>query len=663
MAETAFPAELKHIQPFVKRAEEMRNVDKVVFYYCMRYFWAVKQGLEGELKTKAAEVYLERMVETLERIKMDPEYQSKIQDEKSGKVYMEKFSEEVFRNADEDIRMKRISSQTSKKFLASVNFFEVMKIWGELSPDVLYKIKYAKMCAIDIIKAYKNGLDPNNMLFNTENPVESTVSQKETTLNAFEKQIVPTENDLLLSKDLILNLGNEKQNLNDLILKNPETFKSSTKKTEENKQIVTDTSRISTCDIEVIEDRIERIEKAQKHARWAISALNFEDLKTAICELKNAAVMAFSCEIGLDHIIFYDKDFSRILIDLSFMEDSCFLFLPYPNLIRDNEKFLSDQTGTQFFQNKYLSTKDDYVYNIDQNASEKSELLTFQNQENILQKHGCTLETWNGEHFDRRIQYVPIMDCPSENFQTSLLGYGSQINFPNITNDQVLKQNLSLYPNIETYTMDTEVVSDEATIRNYSYLEPSVSKNNYETDNVISTDSDTVPEFQKMLFISNSSTKQNVCFNCGVSETPLWRRSPDKNNACGLYLKHYKYMRPLVSRHRKLANSQLRSSAKMICANCKVTQTSLWRKNELGKPVCNACGLYEKLHHTQRPVTMRKEYVIRRRRYKNLLEHFYDVDDPNLKFFKKILNPKVSREKHYISFCIIHYGIIKNYLY
>ena len=42
------------------------------------------------------------------------------------------------------------------------------------------------------------------------------------------------------------------------------------------------------------------------------------------------------------------------------------------------------------------------------------------------------------------------------------------------------------------------------------------------------------------------------------------------------------------------------------CANCKTHSTSLWRRNTDGSPVCNACGLYAKLHKTQRPVTMRK---------------------------------------------------------
>ncbi|KAF9146306.1 hypothetical protein BGX30_001957 [Mortierella sp. GBA39] len=50
------------------------------------------------------------------------------------------------------------------------------------------------------------------------------------------------------------------------------------------------------------------------------------------------------------------------------------------------------------------------------------------------------------------------------------------------------------------------------------------------------------------------------------------------------------------------------------CANCSQTQTPLWRKNDAGEPICNACGLYAKLHKRSRPVTMRKSKISRRRR-------------------------------------------------
>uniref|UniRef100_A0A3B3QYG9 GATA binding protein 2 n=1 Tax=Paramormyrops kingsleyae TaxID=1676925 RepID=A0A3B3QYG9_9TELE len=50
------------------------------------------------------------------------------------------------------------------------------------------------------------------------------------------------------------------------------------------------------------------------------------------------------------------------------------------------------------------------------------------------------------------------------------------------------------------------------------------------------------------------------------------------------------------------------------CANCQTTTTTLWRRNANGDPVCNACGLYYKLHNVNRPLTMKKEGIQTRNR-------------------------------------------------
>ncbi|KAF8936968.1 hypothetical protein BGZ47_009238 [Haplosporangium gracile] len=177
------------------------------------------------------------------------------------------------------------------------------------------------------------------------------------------------------------------------------------------------------------------------------------------------------------------------------------------------------------------------------------------------------------------------------------------------------------------------------------------------------------------------SSRKLVCFNCNVTQTPLWRRTPDRRhslcNACGLYYKQYGAHRPLNVRHKlptvladvrmgampyaRPTNSNgvaaesssssesdsdsgssntvslpaltkmysealLRPAEQKInpplmtakqgieCANCSQTQTPLWRKNDAGEPICNACGLYAKLHKRARPVTMRKSKISRRRR-------------------------------------------------
>ncbi|TPX64727.1 hypothetical protein SpCBS45565_g05677 [Spizellomyces sp. 'palustris'] len=52
----------------------------------------------------------------------------------------------------------------------------------------------------------------------------------------------------------------------------------------------------------------------------------------------------------------------------------------------------------------------------------------------------------------------------------------------------------------------------------------------------------------------------------------------------------------------------------MQCINCSTTSTPLWRRDDKGNAICNACGLYYKLHHAHRPVTMKRAVIKRRKR-------------------------------------------------
>ena len=56
------------------------------------------------------------------------------------------------------------------------------------------------------------------------------------------------------------------------------------------------------------------------------------------------------------------------------------------------------------------------------------------------------------------------------------------------------------------------------------------------------------------------------------------------------------------------------SSVPTTCTNCFTTTTPLWRRNPEGHPLCNACGLFLKLHGVVRPLSLKTDVIKKRNR-------------------------------------------------
>ncbi|KAI7903784.1 uncharacterized protein BX663DRAFT_505220 [Cokeromyces recurvatus] len=129
----------------------------------------------------------------------------------------------------------------------------------------------------------------------------------------------------------------------------------------------------------------------------------------------------------------------------------------------------------------------------------------------------------------------------------------------------------------------------------------------------------------------NRTSRQIECYNCHVTKTPLWRRTPDRAhslcNACGLYYKQYNMHRPLHIRQKHQANQNNKHQIDLFlttqeteeskasgekeeeqtsyqegkrCHQCFQTSSS-WYSNSMGQDICGACKLYD--HMQQQTIT------------------------------------------------------------
>lgn len=126
------------------------------------------------------------------------------------------------------------------------------------------------------------------------------------------------------------------------------------------------------------------------------------------------------------------------------------------------------------------------------------------------------------------------------------------------------------------------------------------------------------------------------CTNCSANQSIYWRRGDNPHTLCNgcTYSRQARPKMPknkpqVVSAHKKLPGKsgkknliltldvlqpQANRRSGVVCANCKTSTTTLWRRNNQGEPVCNACGLYYKLHNVNRPQSMKKDGIQTRKR-------------------------------------------------
>ena len=80
-----------------------------------------------------------------------------------------------------------------------------------------------------------------------------------------------------------------------------------------------------------------------------------------------------------------------------------------------------------------------------------------------------------------------------------------------------------------------------------------------------------------------------------------------------------------------------------VCQNCTTSTTPLWRRDEVGSVLCNACGLFLKLHGTPRPISLKTDVIKSRNREKTAGQG----QKRKVRQISNYADPLLNRSSHY----------------
>ncbi|CAI0641023.1 unnamed protein product, partial [Colletotrichum noveboracense] len=149
------------ITRFINRANQLRDFKPAVTYWCE--YWVINQILAKQLHNVDDEslAYTTNLMDRLERTKTENAAEEAITDDTVGQAYVEQFAQETFDRAEKVMRANKVTRKTADTYDAAATFFLLGNIWGQIDDETQKKVKYAKWNAARILKAIKEGKDPN----------------------------------------------------------------------------------------------------------------------------------------------------------------------------------------------------------------------------------------------------------------------------------------------------------------------------------------------------------------------------------------------------------------------------------------------------------------------------------------------------------------------
>lgn len=234
------------------------------------------------------------LMDRLEETKNEQSDNDAITDDVAAKAYIEDFALETFRRGDDAIHSNRATRQTIDTFQAAATFLDLlnMAIWAPINPEMAAKSKYAKYHAVRIAKATKAGEDPNET--NPVDAVEDKTVPPAVAETSASPAVVETTAEEFYARPTV-----ESEPTTPLptvppgapVIPQPSFVPGPPTPVgpppEPVPISVAVPAVVSPANAAYRTDD-DSIASAQKHAKWALSALNFEDSATAVKELRLA---------------------------------------------------------------------------------------------------------------------------------------------------------------------------------------------------------------------------------------------------------------------------------------------------------------------------------------------------------------------------------------
>lgn len=152
------PPSLKSIQHFLKLAQEHDSRDFVIAYWARLY--ALQVGLKASTQTAEETKLLLAIMDWLEQVKKQYADNEAVTNEVAAQAHIENYALKLFLYADKQDREENFGKNVVKAFYSSGVLYDILQTFGELSEEALHNRKYAKWKAAYIHNCLKNGETP-----------------------------------------------------------------------------------------------------------------------------------------------------------------------------------------------------------------------------------------------------------------------------------------------------------------------------------------------------------------------------------------------------------------------------------------------------------------------------------------------------------------------